>query len=127
MTEAVLEEVDPGQGTLDGTPAAEAKPKRRARKQPATRTRGVELILTVTDAGEGTDWRAELSHAGETVVSELPIPASAISAAAKDLHPEIAETIEGVLRTARDQHRSRVEALQAQLEAARQALAELDV
>jgi hypothetical protein len=127
MTEAVLEEVDPGQATLDGEPAAEAKPKRRPRKQPATRTRGVELILTVTDAGEGTDWRAELSHGGETVVSELPIPASAISAAAKDLHPEIADTIEGVLRTAREQHRSRVEALQAQLEAARQALAELDV
>jgi hypothetical protein len=121
--------IDQGQTAIDGlaTGSAEPKPKtRRGRKPAATKSRGVELVLTVTGNIDGSDWRAEVAHAGKTVISELAIPTSAVSAAAKDLHPDIAEAIEDVLSAAREQQRSRVEALQAQLEAARQALAGLE-
>ena len=121
---------DAGQTALDGLPAdpaGEGKPKRgRQRRQPASKGRAVELMLTVTGSSDGTDWRAEVAHAGKVVISDLPIPATAVSAAAKDLHPDIAETIDGVIAAARAQQQSRVEALQAQLETARQALADLE-
>ena len=119
--------VDPGQTALDGM-AEEPAPKQkrtRGRKPAATKARGLELVLTVSANADGSDWRAEVTHAGKAVVSDLAIPTSAVSAAAKDLHPDISESIEAVLSTAREQQRSRVEALQAQLEAARHALAEL--
>ncbi|HEX3814747.1 MAG TPA: DUF6319 family protein [Mycobacteriales bacterium] len=120
--------VDPGQTAIDGLAAGEPdpKPKRGRRKQAATKTQGVELVLTVTGNVDGSDWRAVVTHTGKTLVADLPVPTSAVSAAAKDLHPDIAEAIEGVLSAAREQQRSRVEALQAQLEAARQALAGLE-
>jgi hypothetical protein len=120
--------VDPGQTAIDGLTAGEPepKPKRGRRKQAATKAHGVELVLTVTGNVDGSDWRAVVTHTGKTLVSDLPVPTSAVSAAAKDLHPDIAEAIEGVLSAAREQQRSRVEALQAQLEAARQALAGLE-
>ena len=101
-----------------------AAPRRgRPRKSAA---RGVELVLTVTGTAEATDWRAEVVHGGKRIIAALPVPASAVGAAAKDLHPDIAEAIDTVLSTAREHHRTRVEQLQAELEAARHALAELE-
>ena len=88
--------------------------------------RGVELVLTVTGTAEATDWRAEVVHGGKRIIAALPVPASAVGAAAKDLHPDIAEAIDTVLSTAREHHRTRVEQLRAELEAARHALAELE-
>jgi hypothetical protein len=110
------------------TPADDAddKPKRgRPRKAPAGKSPGIELVLTVSGSGEATEWTAEVSHGSKRVVKGLQIPATAVAAAAKDLHPEIADAIETVLSAARDRQRSRVEALQAELEAAQRALAEL--
>jgi hypothetical protein len=120
--------VDPGQTAIDGVTSSDsdAKPKRgRGRKQAATKSRGMELVLTVNGTIDGADWRADIVHAGKVLVADLAVPTSAVSAAAKDLHPEIAEAIESVLSVAREQQRSRVEALQAQLEAAQRALADL--
>jgi hypothetical protein len=112
-----------------GTPADDAsddKPKRgRPRKAAAGKAQGIELVLTVSGSGEATEWTAEVSHGSKRVVKGLQIPATAVAAAAKDLHPEIADAIETVLSAARDRQRSRVEALQAELEAAQRALAEL--
>ena len=111
------------------TPADDAsddKPKRgRPRKAAAGKSPGVELVLTVSGSGEATEWTAEVSHGTKRVVKGLQIPATAVAAAAKDLHPDIAEAIETVLSAARDRQRSRVEALQAELQAAQRALAEL--
>jgi hypothetical protein len=110
------------------TPADDAddKPKRgRPRKAAAGKSPGIELVLTVSGTGEATEWTAEVSHGSKRVVKGLQIPATAVAAAAKDLHPEIADAIETVLSAARDRQRSRVEALQAELEAAQRALAEL--
>lgn len=105
---------------------ADDKPKRgRPRKTSAGKAQGIELVLTVSGSEEATEWTAEVSHGSKRVVKGLQIPATAVSAAAKDLHPEIADAIETVLNAARDRQRSRVEALQAELEAAQRALAEL--
>lgn len=110
----------------DAADAADDKPKRgRGRKAAAPKSQGVELVLTVVGSAESTEWLAEVTHGSKRVVKGLQIPASAVSAAAKDLHPEIADAIETVLSAARDRQRTRVEALQAELEAAQRALAEL--
>ena len=102
-------------------------PKRgRPRKQSTARkTRTVELVLTVTGTAEG-EWQAELTHGGKRVVQGLPIAAAAVSRAAKELHPEISGGIETVLNAARDQHKARMEELEAELDKVKQALAELD-
>lgn len=102
-------------------------PKRgRPRKQSTARkTRTVELILTVTGTADG-EWQAELTHAGKRVVQGLPVAAAAVSRAAKELHPEISGGIDTVINAARDQHRARMEELEAELDKVKQALAELD-
>lgn len=110
----------------NATEGSDDKPKRGRPRKTAAKQKGIELVLTVTGTAEGTDWRAEVAHGTKRVVKALPIPASAVAAAAKDLHPDIAEAIEGVLSAARDQQRSRVEQLQAELEAAQRALADLE-
>jgi Family of unknown function (DUF6319) len=64
-------------------------------------------------------------HGGRKVVKGVPVPSSAVAAAAKDLHPDIAAAIDSVLSAARDRQQGRVEQLQAELEAAQRALADL--
>jgi hypothetical protein len=104
----------------------ETRPKRgRPRKGATAKAPAVELVLTVTGTAEATDWQAEVAHGGKRVVKALPVPAAAVAAAAKDLHPEVAEAIETVLSAARDRQRSRVEQLRSELEAAQRALADL--
>jgi hypothetical protein len=49
-----------------------------------------------------------------------------VSRAAKELHPEISGEIETVITAARDQHKARMEELEAELNKVKQALAELD-
>jgi hypothetical protein len=103
------------------------KPKRgRPRGQSTARkTRTVELILTVTGTAEG-EWQAELVHGGKRVVNGLTVAASAVSRAAKELHPDIAGGIEEVISAAREQHQKRAAELQAELEKVQAALAELE-
>lgn len=120
-TDSSPDGVHPDQSTSEPEKAKRGRP----RKNGASKAQGIELVLTVTGTAEGTDWRAEVAHGSKRVVKGLPIPATAVAAAAKDLHPEIAEAIETVLDAARDRQRSRVEQLRADLEAARLALAEL--
>jgi polyhydroxyalkanoate synthesis regulator phasin len=108
--------------------APQETPKRgRPRKQQSTakKTRTVELILTVTGTADG-DWQAELTHAGKRVVQGLSIAASAVSRAAKELHPDISGGIETVISAARAQHQARMDELQAELDRVKQALAELE-
>src|SRR3979411_3094809 len=98
----------------------------RPRKQSTARkTRTVELTLTVTGTADG-DWQADLTHGGKRVVQGLAIAASAVSRAAKELHPDISGGIETVISAARAQHKARMDELQAELDKVKQALAELD-
>jgi hypothetical protein len=104
----------------------DAKPKRRGRKaSTAQKTRTVELTLTVTGTLDG-EWQADLMHAGSRVVQGMTIPAIAVSRAAKELHPTIAEEIETVISAAREQHQQRLAELEAELSRVKAALAELD-
>lgn len=104
---------------------APAKPAKQTRaKSTAKKTRTVELTLTVTGTADG-DWQADLLHGTTRVVQGLVIPAIAVSKAAKELHEDISSGIETVLEAARDQHRTRMEELEAELARVKQALAEL--
>jgi polyhydroxyalkanoate synthesis regulator phasin len=107
------------------TPAAEQPRKKRGRPAGAVRkTRTVELTLTLTGTAEG-EWQAELTQAGKRVLQGLAIPAAAVARAATELHEDIAKAIDTVLDQARQQHRARMEELEAELAKVRQALAEL--
>lgn len=109
----------------DAAEAMEEKPKRGARtKSTAKKTRTVELTLTVTGTLDGA-WQADLMHGSTRVVQGLSIPPAAVSKAAQELHPEIAEKIDEVINAAREQHETRLRELEAEVAKVKQALAEL--
>ena len=102
------------------------KPKRgRPKGAPARKTRTVELTLTVTGTADG-EWQAELKHGTTWVARGLAISAAAVSRAAKELHEDLSNPIDEVINAARDQQKAKVAQLEAELEQAKQALAELD-
>ncbi|HET6499619.1 MAG TPA: DUF6319 family protein [Amycolatopsis sp.] len=102
-----------------------AQPKRGRKGATARKTRTVELTLTVTGTADG-DWQAELKHGSTWVARGLAVSASAVSRAAKELHTDLSTTIDDVINAAREQQRAKVAQLQAELEEAKQALADLD-
>jgi hypothetical protein len=126
-TPSPVGEID-AEGTDTGAgKQVEDKPRRgRPRKQSAARKiRTVELNLTITGTLDG-DWQAELTHSGERVVSGMSIPAASVARAAKELNSEISAHIDNVINAAREQQLARVTELEAQLEQAKKALAELE-
>jgi hypothetical protein len=112
-------------------PAAEEAPKPKrgrpkgAAASTAKKTRTVELILTVTGTADG-EWQAELKNGSKWVAKGLEIPAAAVSRAAKELHADLSGPIDEVINQAREAQAAKVAALEAELEKAKQALAELD-
>ncbi|MEU0533677.1 DUF6319 family protein [Amycolatopsis tolypomycina] len=131
---AVTESASPASPSEEpAEPAAEEeapKPKRGRPKGAATastakKTRTVELILTVTGTADG-EWQAELKNGSKWVAKGLEIPAAAVSRAAKELHAELSGPIDEVINQAREAQAAKVAALEAELEKAKQALAELD-
>ncbi|WP_158887593.1 DUF6319 family protein [Amycolatopsis anabasis] len=109
------------------SPAEDApKPKRgRPKGGAAKKTRTVELTLTVTGTADG-EWQAELKHGSKWVAKGLEIPAAAVSRAAKELHEDLSVPIDEVINAAREEAAAKVAQLEAELEQAKQALAELD-
>jgi hypothetical protein len=131
---AVTESASPAasEDPAPAEPAAEEapKPKRGRPKGAATastakKTRTVELILTVTGTADG-EWQAELKNGSKWVAKGLEIPAAAVSRAAKELHSDLSGPIDEVINQAREAQAAKVAALEAELEKAKQALAELD-
>ena len=130
----VTESTETPSAPAEDAPAAAAeeapKPKRgRPKATPAStakKTRTVELILTVTGTADG-EWQAELKNGSKWVAKGLEIPAAAVSRAAKELHAELSGPIDEVINQAREAQAAKVAALEAELEKAKQALAELDV
>jgi Family of unknown function (DUF6319) len=103
-----------------------AKPRRgRPKGSTARTTRTIELTLTVTGTADG-DWQAELKQGSTWLSRGLPVTAAAVSKAAQELHAELAGPIDAVIDAAREQRAARVAALEAELEQARKALAELE-
>lgn len=116
-------QADAAAGTAQSTPpkSKQTKPKGGT----ARKTRTVTLTLTVTGTADG-EWQAELKHGSTWVARGLEIPAAAVSRAAKELHDELSAPIDEVINAAREQQQARVAQLEAELEQARQALANLD-
>ena len=117
-----------GTTTADAPAAAEppVAPRRgRPKGSTARTTRTIELTLTVTGTADG-DWQAELKQGSTWLSRGLPVTATAVSRAAQELHAELAGPIDAVIDAAREQRAARVAALEAELEQARKALAELE-
>ena len=96
-----------------------------ARKAAGKKTKTLELTLTVTGTADG-EWRAELKQGSSYLARDLSVAAAAVSRAAKELHEDLSTPIDEVIEEARCQQTARVAALEAELEAARKALADLD-
>ncbi|GGM56559.1 hypothetical protein GCM10012275_29630 [Longimycelium tulufanense] len=104
------------------TPPAQppAKPKRGGRKPvdpPA-------VVVTLSSTAEG-EWLVEVVTGKKRTVRGLSVSPGAVAQAARALHPDVSAAIETVLDAARERQRTRVEQLQAELEAARRMLSEL--
>lgn len=120
-------QAEPEQGAQEAEPSVAVEEPKKKRGRPAStarKTRTIELTLTLTGTAEG-EWQADLVQSGKRVVQGLAIPAAAVARAATELHEDIAKAIDTVLDQARQQHRSRMEELEAELAKVRQALAEL--
>lgn len=104
----------------------EEKPKRTQAKKPAgKKTKTLELTLTVTGTADG-EWRAELKQGTTYRARNLAVAAAAVSRAAKELHEDLSAPIDELIEEARSAQAAKVAALEAELEAARKALAELE-
>ena len=111
----------------DAHSAAPEKPKRGRPKgsSSARTTRVVTLTLTVSGSADG-EWQAELKNGGNWVARGLPVTAAAVSQAAAALHADLSGPIDEVIETARAAKAARVAELEAELEQARKALAEME-
>lgn len=116
---------DTPEETKGAAQPSQSKAQRGRPKGSARKTRTVELTLTVTGTADG-EWQAELKHGSKWVARGLDIPAAAVSRAAKELHEELSAPIDEVINAAREQQQAKVAQLEAELEQARQALAELE-
>lgn len=105
-------------------PRVDEAPK-KPRKTAARKTKTLELTLTVTGTADG-EWRAELKQGGTFLARDLAVAAAAVSRAARELHEDLSTPIDAVIEEARVQQAAKVSALEAELEAARKALADLD-
>jgi hypothetical protein len=105
--------------------AGDKRRKAPAKKAPGKKTKTLELTLTVTGTADG-EWRAELKQGSTYLARNLAVAAAAVSRAAKELHEDLSTPIDGLIEEARSQQAARVAALEAELEAARKVLAELD-
>ena len=106
------------------SPDAAELPKAPAKKA-GKKTKTLELTLTVTGTADG-EWHAELKRGTTYVARNLAVAAAAVSRAAKELHEDLATPIDAVIEEARSEQAARVAALEAELDAARIALANLD-
>jgi hypothetical protein len=110
-------------------PAPVVKPKPQPAapaKAPAARKQSkiAEVTITLTSTVDG-EWTAEVMSGVKRTLRGAALSPSAVSQAAKLLHPEVAEAVDAVLNAARETHLARVEQLRAELEAAQRALDEL--
>lgn len=120
-----LESAEPGDASAPVTASTDEKTRKPAtRKTAGKKTKTLELTLTVIGTADG-EWRAELKQGSTYLTRDLAVAAAAVSRAAKELHEDLSEPIDKVIEEARSQQVARVAALEAELEAARQALAEL--
>ncbi|MRH88001.1 hypothetical protein GFY24_11180 [Nocardia sp. SYP-A9097] len=106
-------------------PAAGASAARPARNAAAAKKpKDPEVVVTLSGTADG-EWTMDVVNGKKRTIKGLSVPGSAVSQAAKILHPEVAEVVDGVLEAVRLTQRAKVEQLQAELENARRLLNEL--
>lgn len=93
-------------------------PTTRTRKQPTP------ITVTLSSTADG-EWTVEVQAGSRRTVKPQPIGAGSVAAAARALGGEIESAIEGAITAARERQRARVDQLEAELAAAREALSEL--
>jgi hypothetical protein len=125
-----VESTSPATPPAPDTPEADASADQKPRKASANKATGkkaktLELTLTVTGTADG-EWRAELKQGNSYLARNLAVAAAAVSRAAKELHEDLSIPIDEVIEEARSQQAARIAALEAELDAARKVLADLD-
>lgn len=98
--------------------------KQRPERKPRPRKPPAPITVTLSANPEG-EWTVQVQSGSRRTVRPQPVGASAVATAARALGGDIEAAIEGALVAARDRQRERVALLEADLAAARQALAEL--
>jgi len=83
----------------------------------------VTVTLVASTAG---DWTVEVTVGKKRVVRAVPVQPADVAKAARSLPGPVAEAIDASLAAARQRQIERVEQLRAELEAAQQALKELN-
>ncbi len=116
---------DAADPTVADEPVEEKPKKAPAKKSAGKKPKTLELTLTVTGTADG-EWRAELKQGTTYRARNLAVAAAAVSRAAKELHEDLSLPIDELIEEARSQQAAKVAALEAELEAARRALAELE-
>ncbi|MFE7723952.1 DUF6319 family protein [Nocardia rhizosphaerihabitans] len=107
--------------------AAAPKPATpRPAKAPAARKpKAPEVTVTLTGSADG-EWTVDVVNGKKRSVKGLAVSSGAVAQAAKILHPEVEEVVAGILEAARGAQQAKVAQLQAELEAAKRLLAELN-
>ncbi|GGN77095.1 DUF6319 family protein [Nocardia rhizosphaerihabitans] len=107
--------------------AAAPKPATpRPAKAPAARKpKAPEVTVTLTGSADG-EWIVDVVNGKKRSVKGLAVSSGAVAQAAKILHPEVEEVVAGILEAARGAQQAKVAQLQAELEAAKRLLAELN-
>lgn len=105
-------------------PAGAAKPAAKTTAAARSKAKAPEITVTLTGTADG-EWSVDVVSGKKKTVRGLPVTSSAVAQAAKVLHPEVAEVVAGILEAARVVQESKVQQLQAELEAARRLLDEL--
>ncbi|MEV0332284.1 DUF6319 family protein [Nocardia sp. NPDC050717] len=107
-------------------PAAAPKPAapRPAKATAARKPKAPEVTVTLTGTADG-EWTVDVVNGKKRSVKGLAVSSAAVAQAAKILHPEVEEVVDGILEAARGVQQAKVAQLQAELEAAKRLLAEL--
>ncbi|MBL1074855.1 hypothetical protein JK358_10670 [Nocardia sp. 2] len=116
---------DAAAGAEAAKPAAKPAASRPAKNAAARKPSSVpEVVVTLSGTADG-EWTLDVVNGKKRTIKGLAVPSSAVSQAAKLLHPEAAEVVDSVLEAVRSSQRAKVEQLQAELENARRLLDEL--
>lgn len=90
----------------------------------ARAARPVEMTVTLASTLEG-EWTVDVLSGKKRIAKAMPLSASVVAKVAKILPPDVEDAIDSALDAAREQQRSRVDQLQAELADAKRTLDEL--
>lgn len=130
ISDTSIDSSAPATASAPDMPVPEAAVGDTAKKAPAKKSaskkgKTIELVLTVTGTADG-EWHAELKQGSTYLARNLAVAAAAVSRAAKELHDDLATPIDEIIEEARSQQAAKVAALEAELEAARKILSDLN-